>query len=184
MKFLYHGLTETLISYSSTQLLISPYHSQLWGRRHLLGFLDCNPECSQSSPQPRSHGEPSTRFTAPIFVRLPLFCSSALHNSDTSLAQNSDHRLISLVKLLFHLYHSPLCHGRKVLPGRKPEKEWGSSRVYAFSQNYRPARPVAQCLKTVASYICLVLQLFLAGGQVSYQLFCRGWKQKFFNFFF
>ena len=149
----------------------------------MLGFLDCNPGCAQSSPQPRSHGEPSARFTAPVFVRLPLFCS-ALHNSDTSLAQNSDQCLVSLVKLLFHLYCSPLCHGRKVLPGRKPEKEWGSPRVYAFSQNYSPVLPVAQCLKTVASYICLVLQLFLAGGQVSYQLFCRGWKQKFSNFFF
>ena len=106
VKFFYHSLTVTLISCSSVQLLISPYHSQLCSRRHLLGFLDCDPMRAQSSPQPRSHGEPSVRFTAAVFVKPPLFCSSALHNSDTSVAQNSDHCLISLVKLLFHLYHS------------------------------------------------------------------------------
>lgn len=50
------------------------------------------------------------------------------------------------------------------------------------AQNCRPTPSVVQRVKTVASYTCLVLQLFLAGGRVSYWSSCHGWKQKFPNF--
>lgn len=71
---------------------------------------------------------------------------------------------------------------RKGALGQKARGLTGPSRVHPLSKLLTRA-VCCSVSETVASYICLVLQSFLAGGQVSYQLFRHGWKQRFPNFF-
>lgn len=114
----------------------------------------------------------STADFSSSFSAYPLpFQCSALHIPAAPASQSSD-------LCLFHpgRHHAllrfplPCAAIQKVLPGRKSEWSEDSSHLFPFSWGLSPALLVVQYLQWLFHVVCLIVQFFMARGQVQYQL--------------
>lgn len=139
--------------------------------------LFAKPHCWVSQLLNRGHW--FVRLPGPqIFRKLSIVCYSVLQNTDTSPAWDPHPHLLSTAWRLHPMCPALVRAVRKLL-GEEAREIMGFIPCVRFAPKLQSSSAAVQGPHTVTSYICLALQLFLAGGRSSYQLFWQGWKPEF-----
>lgn len=119
--------------------------------------------------QPKTSWVPYAHFWSSFFAWFFHLCCSVLWILAASEALNSDHCLLSWVRVLCFPWPSPLCHGPESLSRQSGHRAHDRSFM-----NRSPALPPLQDLKTVVLWILSSFPVEFGGRLVLYKLLRHG----------